>query len=166
MEFIKNCIPNLTCYPNLLIKNLNTVPIILFLLSNLAYLPSVIKSNTYELYILLVVFIVSTVYHIMQVIYRSNDTKKAGHICASCMYMDMIVATIGAIIIFGKYYKNINSTIIILVIISGIIFASHFTKKFGHGYWYLYLHTIWHLLTGLIAYLLISDNDQKNIKKK
>ncbi len=146
---------NIENSPNKLLTNIKKIPLLIFLLSNLAYLPAMIKSKSIDLLIVVLVFFISTFYHTVQVFSRDDKSVSISTACCGCMYLDMFIASVGSIIILIKYRKNLNIKIIALLVMSLIIFASHWTKSFGHGYYYLYFHSLWHILTGVIAYLII-----------
>ena len=141
--------------PNILLKNLKTFPLIVFLLSNLAYLPVLLKVKNIEFIIILLVFVASTFYHTVQVLSRNSKDTKSCRKCCGCMYLDMLLASIAGFFVLIKYRQKINTKVIVLAIISLIIFVSHWIHPFCNGYYYLYLHSIWHITTAMIAYLLL-----------
>ena len=114
---------------NLLIYS-NIIYIILFLLFiNLKN----IKNNNY-IYILIIIFLISTYYHYNQC--HSNDITKF----KNCYKIDLIMCICISIIIYHNIKIKLNSKIIILFLISLILFCVVFTIKA-----YIYCHSLWHI---------------------
>jgi hypothetical protein len=103
------------------------------------------KDNKYkQIFILLIAAFISSYYHYNQC--HNKDLLKY----RSCYKIDLIMCFFIMIIIILNF--KINSNIFILFIISLLLFCMVFTIKT-----YIYCHSLWHITTGLIIYLLLID---------
>ena len=147
--------------PNLLIKCIQSkCALFIFWISNFAYLPGFLKATGNDKYLILMMFSMSLMYHTIQIYYKNERDEHSCSKCRHCMYIDMLFATITSIYILKKNMKKIGIKIGSLILVTGFIFALHYTKKYGCGHWYLGLHTIWHLLTGFLLYYFVKEDDE------
>ena len=102
------------------------------------------KKITKRTNLLLVVFLISSIYHFIQCHNHNND------IVDLCIQIDVITCFIAGLILLSGNYKKIDIKVILLLVISFLLLdkTSNFTE-------YIYCHSLWHILMGINIYLLL-----------
>ena len=102
------------------------------------------KKLSKRLYLLIVIFVISSIYHFIQCQNHHND------IVDICIQIDVITCFIVGFILILSNYKKIDLKVILLLVISFLLLdkSSNFTE-------YIYCHSLWHILMGITLYLLL-----------
>ena len=121
----------------------------LLIVSNIIYLIiiySLYKKNKlyYPNNLVILILLVSSVYHTLQCHHHNHKNIDF------CYFMDILGCFISGFIIFCKFYDKINLTVVLLFILALYLFCKYETLTI-----YIYCHSFWHILTGIILYLIL-----------
>ena len=112
------------------------------------------NKNLFTIFLLVCMCIISCIFHYKQCHHHSYDNiKKWGNI-------DVILALFLTFIVIYFYCKSINLKIVILGMIGLFLFC--LTPSNTSTNIYIYSHSMWHIIVGLIIFLLIINDKDLN----
>jgi hypothetical protein len=99
---------------------------------------------TKRTYILIIVFLISSIYHFNQCHNHSRG------LIDTCNIIDFITCSIIGIYLLLFNYHKINLKIILLFLLS-----LYFLDRYSNITEYIYCHSIWHILMGITVYYIL-----------
>ena len=102
------------------------------------------KKISKKIYLLIFIFLISSVYHFNQCRNHNNN------IVDLCIIMDFFTSVIIGFILLFCNYNKVNLKVILLLIVSFFLLdkGNNITE-------YIYCHSLWHVLMGITLYLLL-----------